>query len=144
MALLLWQLRWFAESRSPQCSSLRKSHTAPALERCQIPAQLTASMRQATVAMFCFKPMWHVRHVDMQHSVLCRKCIMTQYDGTASEAQLHTMHSLHTQPSRSSGCVMPTCKLPMVTQPVCRPKYVLLQHSRLPTRSPAPTALNVS
>ena len=38
----------------------------------------------------------------------------------------------------------PTCKLPMVTQPVCSPKYVLLQHSRLPTRSPAPTARNVS
>ena len=32
----------------------------------------------------------------------------------------------------------------MVTQPVCRPKYVLLQHNRLPTRSPAATALNVS
>lgn len=37
-----------------------------------------------------------------------------------------------------------TCRLPMVTQPVCRPKYVLEKHSTAPTSRPATSARTVS
>lgn len=35
------------------------------------------------------------------------------------------------------------CNEPIVTHPLCKPKYILLKHNSDPTRSPTPTALGV-
>lgn len=66
-------------------------------------------------------------------------CTMTFSSTVKPFMQLKQCRTLKTPKPK-----MADCKLPMVTQPVCSPKYVFEKQRMLPTHSPVATARTVS